>query len=204
MVSVSRKDVEGFCEWLTKIERKRDRISENHEYRLPTDLEWSMLNDLNDERNDWPMDRDVEEGGYPWGDEDDWPPPARIANYSDVTRFGNGGVPERQTILGYEDGFVYTSPVGSFKPNRLGLFDLGGNAQEWVSDDYNSTGLYGVTRGGGWNSYQQDNLRIAARNYVSLREDFREKFYGFRVVLAKLPEERENGEPSVEDLDTLP
>ena len=73
-----------------------------------------------------------------------------------------------------------------------------------MSDDYNSTGLYGVTRGGGWNSYQQDNLRIAARNYVSLREDFREKFYGFRVVLAKLPEERENGEPSVEDLDTLP
>jgi formylglycine-generating enzyme required for sulfatase activity len=204
VVSVSRKDVVGFCKWLTKIERKRDRISENHEYRLPTDLEWSMLNDLNDERNDWPMDRDVEEGGYPWGDEDDWPPPARTANYSDVTRFGNGGVPERQTILGYEDGFVYTSPVASFKPNRLGLFDLGGNAQEWVSDDYNSTGLYGVTRGGGWNSYQQDNLRIAARNYVSLREDFREKFYGFRVVLAKLPEERENGEPSVEDLDTLP
>jgi formylglycine-generating enzyme required for sulfatase activity len=32
------------------------------------------------------------------------------------------------------DGHVYTSPVGSFAPNGFGLYDMLGNAREWVED----------------------------------------------------------------------
>ena len=69
----------------------------------------------------------------------------------------------------YNDGVrPYSSPVGSFAPNRYGLFDMAGNMWEWGWDWYDagyyasspssdptgvSSGSVRVSRGGYWGTY---------------------------------------------------
>ncbi len=66
-----------------------------------------------------------------------------------------------------------TVDVGSFPPNKLGLYDMHGNVGEWcwdIYDDYKaeinptgpSTGTRRVNRGGGWNDFAK-NMRSAYR-----------------------------------------
>jgi formylglycine-generating enzyme required for sulfatase activity len=86
-----------------------------------------------------------------------------------------------------------TSPVGSFKPNAFGLYDMAGNVSQWVQDCYQNnyngaptdgpewTGgdcLIRVVRGGSWVSIPQF-LRSAFR--ISNAAGGRDNNLGFRV-----------------------
>lgn len=189
VVGVTRADCEAFCEWLTKRERDntdpdQKRITEGYRYRLPTDQEWSQMAGLI-EVGDSPAERENEpdnEGQFPWGET--YPPTEPVGNYADLSAveiFENDLM-----IPGYLDGFPKLAPVGQFKPNIMGLYDLGGNVHEWVSDSYLSVQLddeKGVLRGGGWNSSSENNLESRFRNLASV--DTRRDSYGFRVVLAR-------------------
>ena len=86
-------------------------------------------------------------------------------------------------------------PVGSRRPNELGLYDMGGNAWEWVHDRYDAYyyrqsprqnpqgdpfGVNRVVRGGS-SASASGNLRCSYRDYVA--PDVRRDGIGFRVLL---------------------
>jgi formylglycine-generating enzyme required for sulfatase activity len=201
VVFVSRKDAESFCAWLTGVERQQERLTRAHEYRLPTDYEWSLMAELVEPPDYSPARRDsIRDRVFFWGAA--WPPganDAKVGNLADISAARAPGFPAERTIDGYDDGFEKTAPVGSFPPNRLGIHDLCGNVHEWVADNYSSTSGSGVLRGGGWNTYQQENLYVGSRN--TQPPDFPDSIYGFRVVLAKVPPNAETvpAEPGTEN-----
>jgi hypothetical protein len=191
VVNVSREDAQAFCDWLTERERKDERIARTHVYRLPADLEWSMMAGLREEEGISPGWRDArKQRVYPWGTV--WPPVGKVGNFADMAAGDAGSVPGDRIIAGYDDGFAFTAPVGSFPANPYGLFDLSGNVQEWVEDDYSKLGKseLGVLRGGCWLTGQSENLLVGSRNAVP--PDFQDAIYGFRVVLAKVPPKPED------------
>ncbi len=190
VVNVSRDNARAFCRWLTNHDRRRELISNSDYYRLPTDYEWSLMAGLQEDVDLKPAERESRKNqSFPWGPV--WPPEdvpyIKVGNLADISAAQALSVPRSRALSNYDDGFVYTAPVGSFPPNSLGIFDLSGNAQEWVDDDYStSENGYGVLRGGHWRSYSKEHLYIKTRSVM--KRDRKDDTYGFRVVLAKRAE----------------
>ncbi len=178
VVKVSWEDATAFCEWLTKKELGAEHLEPGQSYRLPTDREWSSAAGMQEEGGNTPEERDGKLREFPWGKQ--WPPPPGSGNFADFP--SKRGAP---AIPGYHDGFPQTSPVGSFPPNHVGLFDMSGNVWQWCQDSYKggSAGArdWGVLRGGSWGTASPSELRSSYRNVVERAE--RDVIYGFRCVL---------------------
>ena len=186
VVNVTRSDAEAFCRWLTNHERENGRIGAGDTYRLPTDAEWSTAAGSALERGDTPADRGGRTFGvYPWGVR--WPPPAKAGNFADKTYRVSLGRPREESLLGYNDGIVYTAPVGKFRGNAYKIFDVAGNVWEWVSDNYGGadekTAELGVVRGASWQDFEKDDLGLGRRRPAT--SEGRTENIGFRVVLAR-------------------
>ena len=169
VVMVSWDDARAFCAWLTQTDRKAGRLGVGEAYRLPSDHEWSCAAGIGSLENANAQPNEKNEkipNVFPWGAQ--WPLPASGGNYR-----------------GNQDSFPNTAPAGSFTPNNFGLFDLGGNAWEWVQDRMSGKSGDVVMRGSSWQHEQQPHLLSSIRrsNPVNLGSIQN----GFRVVLAPAP-----------------
>jgi len=97
------------------------------------------------------------------------------------------------TPISWSDNYVFTSPVGKFKPNNFGLYDMIGNAEQWCADwwgkDYykncpkvdpppsNDSSNGRNRRGASWSSKWP---RIAFRQYF--RPEVASDNFGMRVI----------------------
>ena len=175
--NVSWEEAGAFCQWLTKKERAAGALPANMEYRLPTDAEWSVAVGLGPEPGQtiYEKNRKITEV-YPWGTEK---MPAKAAgNY-----FGEEHrTSPYQKFVAPNDGFMFTSPVGSFPPNAFGLYDMGGNVWQFCRDEFDPPLPARVLRGGAWCTtdlkYMLSGRRTAAP------PDSHYNFNGFRCVIA--------------------
>jgi len=176
--NVTRNDARKFCEWLLK---KCDGKVKVQEVRLPGEAEWEYAC----------------HGGsasrFSCGDDDEQL--AEFANIPDATWLEKLGGPSSKAIKA-NDGHAFAAPVGQFKPNAYGIYDMHGNVWEWVDDffgKYSALPKEGnarqtksqgeerpVLRGGSWGPPY--GCRIATRYLVGLGPS-RYMAAGFRVVV---------------------
>lgn len=72
-----------------------------------------------------------------------------------------------------------THPVGQKQANGYGLYDMSGNARQWMQDWYDNTQKYRTVNGGAW-SLDALEIRAAARTWGGM--EFRVLNIGFRVA----------------------
>jgi sulfatase modifying factor 1 len=165
----SWNDAKAYVAWLSAKTGQR--------YRLPSASEWEYA---------------ARAGGaaaQPWDAEgSDACANANVADQSAAHRFPGWAV------FACNDGFVQTSPVGSFKANSFGLNDMLGNVFQWTEDcwnaDYKGAPIDGAARmdgdcaerelrGGSWFS-TPSFVRANYRNHFGV--DYRTSSVGIRLA----------------------
>ena len=190
VVNITWTAAAAYCNWLSEQENlpifyrvENGEVTginpQSNGYRMPTEAEWAWAARV---KTDGSLLK------FPWG-----------SAFPITKKSGNYGDRRAAALLGniqatYDDGYAVTAPKASFSANHNGLFDMGGNVAEWVSDYYGiKTGLsrrvdvdptgpqqgsHHVIRGSSWAHGTVTDLRLAFRDYGSdKRTDL-----GFRVA----------------------
>jgi formylglycine-generating enzyme required for sulfatase activity len=152
-VYVNWIDANEFCRWLNK------NIRGN--FRLPNESEWEYAC------------RAETKTPWHWGDD-----PNMACEYSNIAGLESKPFLNVFATCECNDEQIAASPVGSYKPNGFGLYDMIGNVWEWCQDNHSESywgapgdgsvyeskmELSRVYRGGSW-EYKQPPPRAALRN----------------------------------------
>ncbi|MDD3587310.1 MAG: SUMF1/EgtB/PvdO family nonheme iron enzyme [Thermoguttaceae bacterium] len=172
---VSWYDAEAFIKWLNA--HYLHGIPSGYRYRLPSEAQWEYACRAGSQTDFFWGNRQEDGKGY-------------------INAADQAGMPwgaKWAYAFPFDSGNTGTAPVGSFKPNVFGLYDMLGNVSEWCNDwygDYPSvsvtdpTGPEGgssrVDRGGSW-SYSARDCRSAARGWIG--PGSRSVNLGFRLAL---------------------
>jgi len=148
---------------------------------------WGTIPSANDDK--WnEIDCDFNANGYRLPTEAEWEYACRAGT---DTTFNTGG--DINTIKANYNGQYQNSmnskggfqgmpmPVGIFKANAFGLYDMHGNVGEWCWDkfDPSGSGSARVIRGGSWNDY---GLLLRSASRIKTRPETKSSVVGFRVV----------------------
>lgn len=158
VLNVTWNDAQAMAQWLSKTEGKT--------YRLPTEAEWEYACRAGTQTH------------YYGGDAPETL--AAIGNTFDAAAAPYWPQWKNQALAG-NDGYAFTAAVGRFAANAFGLYDMLGNAWEWVAD-WHDDGYYAVSpaedppgpaaggvrvrRGGSWHTWSL-YARCAFRNWNS-------------------------------------
>jgi formylglycine-generating enzyme required for sulfatase activity/tRNA A-37 threonylcarbamoyl transferase component Bud32 len=173
VVNVTWNDAVRFCEWLSREEAKV--------YALPTEAEWEYACRARTRTRTY--HGDAIEGLQ------------QIANIADASLKAKADPVKYAdySFQPWDDGYPFTAPVGRFKPNAWGLYDMLGNVFQWTADWYGGPysgefvrdpkgpdhGEKRIKRGTGWTSPITD-CRAAMR--VTRLPATRSAEGGLRVV----------------------
>ena len=171
VTNVSWNDAKAFCVWLSGKEGKC--------YRLPTEAEWEYCCYAGAKTRFSTGEAAESVIGH--------------GNFADASLREKW--PAALWSLRSDDGFPFTAPVGEFKANAFGLYDMVGNVAEWCEDYYDPTyyaqsppadppGAYSgdrrVVRGGSW--YNDESGQRPAMRVPGWPPTWRSALLGFRVV----------------------
>lgn len=171
VVCVSWDDAQAYVAWLSG--------KTGHVYRLPTEAEWEYAARAGTTTARYGSDN-----------------PAEICRYTNVGDLdyseqhpGDSGVNRA-----CRDGYVFTSPAGSFPPNQFGLSDMLGNVLEWNEDCWNANYSGAPTDGAAWQSgdcgrrvmrggsWDADLSVVRSASRRGIRTSTRNNSVGFRVA----------------------
>jgi formylglycine-generating enzyme len=175
VVCVSWDDGMAYAAWLSK--------KTGHHYSLPNEAQYEYAA------------RAGTTTLFFWGKDRD----ARACEYSNQPDFDQakamGNVPTGPDYrFQCSDGYAWTSPVGHYKPNPWGLYDMQGNIWEWTADCWNDNYNGAPTDGSTWLTGDCDGHssrggsygNAAFSAYVGVRAPRNGEYvghsWGFRVV----------------------
>jgi formylglycine-generating enzyme len=183
VVNICWHDAVAFCKWLSEVERQT--------YRLPTEVEWEYACRAGTTT--------------PWSTGSNFDSLQGSGNICDTNL--RAKYPFAKWTVEWSDGYAFTAPVGSFRPNAFGLYDMHGNVFEWCSDawlqqDYSGKRIHDpdeklekgsrIVRGG---SFLSLTTFTRSTDRVGLVDTMRNCIVGFRVVREIKPDMTTIDEP---------
>jgi len=139
VVCVSWNDAKNYARWLSEQTGKS--------YHLPSEAQWEYV-------------AKTVTSKYCWGD-----------NANESCHYGNIADENAKVIRRYfdktaritarcNDGYVFTSPVGIFLPNKFGLYDITGNVLEWSDDAWHHNYTGAPIDGSSWINGEDNGIRV--------------------------------------------